>query len=235
MEKTWRLIIDGECEPVTNMAVDEAIMTNVAEGRSMPALRIYKWLNPCISVGRFQRIDGISLGDLPCGRQKKAVRRPTGGGSVPHGGEGFTYSMIYREGPGCVAKGVAASYSQIHGCVAEALRSLGADAQLYTDSSAAPGPFGECFSSPVHSDVMLDGRKVAGAAQRRKRGTVLHQGEVSLDLDVFGKWSYNDFQTAFINCLSKQLDLRFQETRISKEESNLAKELVMERTEEVTI
>jgi lipoate-protein ligase A len=234
MEKTWRLIIDGGHEPAMNMAVDEAIMINVAEGHSMPALRIYKWLNPCISVGKFQRINGISLGDLPCGRQKEVVRRPTGGGMVAHGGEGFTYSMIYREGPGCVAKGAAASYSQIHGCVAEAFRSLGADARLYMASSAVSGPSGECFSSPVRSDVILDGRKVAGAAQRRKHGTVLHQGEVSLDLDVFGKWSYNDFQAAFINRLSKQLDLRFLETRVSGQESNLAKELVMERTEEVT-
>ncbi|MFA6356390.1 MAG: hypothetical protein WCY23_04705 [Candidatus Omnitrophota bacterium] len=226
MEKTWRLIVESEREPAMNMAVDEAIMAKVADGSSMPALRIYKWLNPCISVGKFQDIDAAP--------GTKVVRRPTGGGSVPHGAEGFTYSMVYREGSGCITKGAAASYNQIHGCVAEALRSIGLEARLFTPGREPAKPFGECFSSPVPSDVMAGGRKVAGAAQRRKRGTVLHQGQVSLDLDVSGKWSYNAFQTAFINCLSKQLDLRFLETRVSEEENNLAKELVMERNEEVT-
>ncbi|MFA5336464.1 MAG: lipoate--protein ligase family protein, partial [Candidatus Omnitrophota bacterium] len=60
MEKTWRLIVEGEREPAMNMAVDEAIMAKVADGSSMPALRIYKWLNPCISVGKFQDIDVAS-------------------------------------------------------------------------------------------------------------------------------------------------------------------------------
>ncbi len=226
MEKAWRLIIDGAREPAMNMAIDEAMMAKVADGSSTPALRIYKWLNPCVSVGKFQRYEAAPGTEV--------VRRPTGGGSVPHGAGGMTYSLVYREGSQGILKGAAASYRQIHGCVAGALRSLGLDALLLSPESAQAKPFGECFSSPVSADVIIGGRKVAGAAQRRKNGAVLHQGEVSLDLDVSGKWSYNDVQTAFINCLSEQLDLRFLETRVSEEEENLAKELVMVRNEEVT-
>jgi len=226
MEKAWRLIIDGAREPAMNMAIDEAMMAKVADGSSMPALRIYKWLNPCVSVGKFQRYkaeDGTEV-----------VRRPTGGGSVPHGAGGMTYSLVYREGSQGIAKGAEASYRQIHGCIVRAMASLGINALLLSPERAQAKPFGECFSSPVPADVMVGGRKVAGAAQRRKNGAVLHQGEVSLDLDVSGKWSYNDVQTAFINCLSEQLDLRFLETRVSEEEEDLAKGLFMVRNEEVT-
>lgn len=226
MEKAWRLIIDGAREPAMNMAIDEAMMAKVADGSSMPALRIYKWLNPCVSVGKFQ------LYKAEAGTE--VVRRPTGGGSVPHGASGMTYSLVYREGLQGISKGAAASYKQIHGCVAAALASLGIDARLMGERSAQERPFGECFSSPVPADVMVGGRKVAGAAQRRKNGAVLHQGEVSLDLDVSGKWSYNNVQTAFINCLSERLGLEFLETRVSEEEEGLAKELVMVRNEEVT-
>ncbi|MDD5269832.1 MAG: lipoate--protein ligase family protein [Candidatus Omnitrophica bacterium] len=226
MEKAWRLIIDGAREPAMNMAIDEAMMVKVCDGSSMPALRIYKWLNPCVSVGKFQRYKSAAGTEV--------VRRPTGGGSVPHGASGMTYSLVYREGQQGISKGAAASYRQIHGCVAAALASLGIDARLLGAESAHAKPFGECFSSPVPADVMVGGRKVAGAAQRRKNGAVLHQGEISLDLDVSGKWSYNYVQTAFINCLSEQLDLKFLETRVSEEEEGLAKELVMVRNEEVT-
>src|SRR5439155_555754 len=40
-----------------------------------------------------------------------------------------------------------------------------------------------CFANPVRADVMIDGRKVAGAAQRRTRSGLLQQGSIqSVDL-----------------------------------------------------
>jgi lipoate-protein ligase A len=41
-----------------------------------------------------------------------------------------------------------------------------------------PGYTGHCFANPVRADVMIDGRKIAGAAQRRTRGGLLHQGSI---------------------------------------------------------
>jgi lipoate-protein ligase A len=35
-----------------------------------------------------------------------------------------------------------------------------------------------CFANPVSADVMIDSRKVAGAAQRRTRAGLLHQGSI---------------------------------------------------------
>jgi len=230
MEKDWRLIIDAALEPEMNMAVDEAIMLMMADGLSTPTLRIYRWLEPCVSLGRLQRAEDV----IPAGTRVGVVRRPTGGGLVSHGEEGLTYSLIYRESSGCVDRGVAASYLQVHEAVVSALVSLGARAYVYRPPLAPDKPSGACFESPVASDVMADGRKVAGAAQRRRKDVVLHQGEVSLCLDVLKKWSYNVIQTAFINSLSERLNARFIESRISEKEKRLAGELFVERTEEVT-
>jgi lipoate-protein ligase A len=36
----------------------------------------------------------------------------------------------------------------------------------------------QCFANPVHADVLVNGRKVAGAAQRRTRAGLLHQGSI---------------------------------------------------------
>jgi len=230
MEKIWRLIIDGAREPKVNMAVDEAIMLRMAEAPSAPTLRIYRWLYPCISIGKFQRLDDTDFlkSGLPF------VRRPTGGGSVYHNKLGFTYSIVYRETSGAVPKGTAASYRHIHEAVAAALKELGVEAELYSPVSKGRKPFGACFASPVESDVVSTGKKVAGAAQRRRFGVVLHEGEISLSLDVLRKCSYNTALGTFINSLSKQLQARFLEGQISEEENCLAEELLMERIEEVT-
>jgi len=37
-----------------------------------------------------------------------------------------------------------------------------------------------CFVNPVSADVMIDSRKIAGAAQRRTRAGLLHQGSIQL-------------------------------------------------------
>jgi lipoate-protein ligase A len=243
MEKIWRLIIDGAREPEINMAVDEAIMLRIIgesitrsmaemhpEGASPPTLRIYRWPYPCISIGKFQRLDGIPL--LKSGVH--LVRRPTGGGSVYHNEFGLTYSIIYREDSGVMPKGVSASYRHIHEGVAAALKKVGVEAGLYCAVSKAAKAFGDCFDSPVEFDIISAGKKVGGAAQRRRFGVVLHEGEVSLSLDVWRKCSYNTVLNAFINSLSEQLHARFLEGQISKKENSIAEELLMERMEEVT-
>lgn len=233
MEKTWRLIIDGAREPEANMAVDEAIMLYMAEGSQAPTMRIYRWPGPCVSVGKFQRLDDAPL--LKSGIPM--VRRPTGGGSVFHDGSGFTYSLVYREDSGVVPKGAAASYRHIHEGVAAALKGLGLEAGLFVKPLPAPGAVkvsNACFASPVESDVVSGGKKVAGAAQRRRFGVVLHEGEVSLPLDVWRKYPYNVALNVFIDSLSKQLQARFLESQISEEEDCLARELLMDRMEEVT-
>src|SRR3989338_3832459 len=64
MEKIWRLIIDEAREPNANMAIDEAIMLRIIGG-SMPTLRIYRWLYPCISIGKFQDPLTLTLSPSP--------------------------------------------------------------------------------------------------------------------------------------------------------------------------
>ncbi len=232
MEKAWRLIIDGAREPQINMAVDEAIMLCSAEADCRPTLRIYRWAYPCVSIGKFQQID-----DLPrLGYGLPIVHRPTGGGAVYHNGEGFTYSLIYRERDDILPKGASNSYKEIHSGILNGLRELGIKSELF--SSGDPERkrrFGDiCFTFPVEFDVICENKKIAGAAQRRRFGVVLHQGEISLGIDVWRKWSYNDIQNTFINGLSKQLKARFLEIPLSDKENLLAEELIREHVEEVT-
>lgn len=241
MEKIWRLIVDGARDPYLNMAIDEAIMLRQADAGRIPTLRIYKWLYPCISVGRFQ--DPLTFILSPLGRGKgeglPIVRRPTGGGAVIHNEFSFTYSIIYREDSGAIPRGVLNSYKEIHSGIAQALKGLGIEAGFYLPSPEKEfvERRSECFVSPVEFDVMSGGRKIAGAAQRRKFGVVLHQGEVSglprqrfwcgsLDLDVRKKWSYNNILGAVTSSFSRQLKAKFVKGWISAKEADLVRELL---------
>ena len=61
----WRLIIDGAASGEWNMAVDEALLCVAGEvNRATPILRFYAWQPSCLSLGRFQRAENLSLGDL---------------------------------------------------------------------------------------------------------------------------------------------------------------------------
>src|SRR5947209_20297687 len=100
----YRFINTGIQNAALNMAIDEAILTHHLQGEVPPTLRVFKWSQTAISLGRFQSIEREI--DLAACQQRAIdlVRRPTGGRAVYHRDE-FTYSIVIgiRE---CVPAGV---------------------------------------------------------------------------------------------------------------------------------
>lgn len=146
-----------------NMAIDEALLLTVTE----PTLRAYRWDTAAVSFGYFERYAEVSK-VYP---DRVLVRRWTGGGTVDHA-EDFTYSLVI---PSAHLGPPRAVYAAVHWAVAKA---LGPGAILARDDFETRG-LGGCFQNPVRDDVMFQGRKVAGAAQRRTRHGLLLQGSVS--------------------------------------------------------
>ena len=80
-------------------------------------------------------------------------------------------------------------------------------------------PTNNCFANPVHADVMLNGRKIAGAAQRRTRRGLLQQGSIQgVDLE-------NDLAERFARALS----VNCSERQMSKEVLDRARELAQQK------
>ena len=131
--------------------------------------------------------------------QRDVVRRWTGGGSVLHG-EDLTYSLVTPATDPASLHGPAAIYAALHGAIRDALRAEGSEAELA--AQAAPKISDACFANPVRDDVMLRGRKIAGAAQRRTRGGFLHQGSIQIpDLPA-------SFRERFASGLANQIERR---------------------------
>ena len=155
-----------------NMAIDEALL----ETAKVPSIRFYRWNSPALSFGYFGRFADVA--DYAV--ERDLVRRWTGGGIVFHGDD-LTYSIIIPAQDAVFAKSSMSIYEKIHRALADALAKTGQHAQLATPNSAVTDRrYNECFANPVRADIMLNGRKVAGAAQRRTRAGLLHQGSIQL-------------------------------------------------------
>jgi lipoate-protein ligase A len=152
-----------------NMAADEALLETV----SNPTLRFYRWRGPALSFGYFG-----AYADVEDQREsREIVRRWTGGGVVPHG-EDLTYSVIIPARHSFFSRSSLEIYSELHDAIRQALIANGVEATLA--GAVAPKVSEHCFANAVRSDVLSDGRKIAGAAHRRSRAGLLHQGSIQL-------------------------------------------------------
>ena len=176
-----RLIIDEPRAGSTNMAIDEAILTAVGQGQAAPTLRSYRWSTATISLGHFQK--HAQIAELPQAFSSlPIVRRITGGGAILHDAE-LTYSLILPVGHQLVAnRAPAAGYGAVHGALIAVLASHGLSAQLRSGAppaSSQRGPF-FCFERINPSDVTINGKKIAGSAQRRTLNSFLQHGSLML-------------------------------------------------------
>ena len=103
------------------------------------------------------------------------VRRPTGGGLVPHDAD-WTYSLVFPQGHWWYACRATESYRRVHEWIRAAFARLDVPTEL--SPSCRKGLPGQCFVGMEQFDILWQGKKIAGAAQRRNRQGLLIQGSV---------------------------------------------------------
>jgi len=172
-----RLLLDPPAFGAWNMAVDELLLDQAAE-TGCPTLRFYTWREPTVSLGYFQTYASRSghVGSSRC----PLVRRLTGGGAIVHDAE-LTYGLSLPAGHPLAAR-TQDLYHAVHEALVETLASLGVRAKICDGCSGlepAAEPF-LCFQRRAAGDVLVDGEKIAGSAQRRRRGAILQHGSVIL-------------------------------------------------------
>ena len=167
---SWYLLRSGAGDSAHNMALDTALL-EAAPVLRRPVLRFYCWTEPAATFGYFQKYAEVSQMTL----LRPLVRRPTGGGLVPHDAD-WTYSLVFPPGQAWHALKAVESYQRVHEWIQAAFRNLGLESELAPDCHRAlPG---RCFIGHEKFDVLWHGKKIAGAAQRRTRDGLLIQGSV---------------------------------------------------------
>jgi len=168
MSKTWRLVGLDVYDGYMNMAIDEAILRRKSAGLAPNTLRFYRWKPSAVSIGYFQTVEQEVNLNYCRRRGVDVVRRNTGGGAVFHDYDGeLTYSLIVSRGEKRIPNDISESYKIICGGIVVGLDRLGVGAEF----------------KPIN-DIVVDGRKISGNAQTRRRGVVLQHGTVLLKVDV---------------------------------------------------
>ena len=201
-----------------NMAIDEALL----ESAAAPSIRFYRWESPALSFGYFGRFADVA----DKASERDLVRRWTGGGIVFHG-EDLTYSVVIPAKDPVFAEPPMSIYENVHHALRKALVANGERAELalvagIVDAGTAIVDHGyNCFANPVRADVTIDGRKVAGAAQRRTRGGLLQQGSVQ----------YVELGNGLAERFAQALSANCSEHKIADEILNRAWELARQKYE----
>ena len=163
-----------------NMAVDEALLESVAGG-TPATIRVYTWAEATVSLGYFQRqTPEITPGGRFHGLA--AVRRLSGGGAILHHRE-LTYSCCIPADHRLAAE-PSLLYEEIHQAVRETLRMFGMEVKPRGEHEGDDKPF-LCFARGDRRDLVCDGFKVVGSAQRRRRGAILQHGSILLRRSPF--------------------------------------------------
>lgn len=168
------------------MAVDEAMLLAHSAGLTIPTLRLYRWSPPAVSIGLLQPIESIS--EEAC-RQLgfNIVRRPSGGGAVLHQHE-ITYAVVV-DGRVCPeGSSVMATYRWLAKGLTAGLRKLGIEASL-SNSNDRNCPSQHliasfCFARTSAADLTVEGLKLGGSAQARRRHFLLQHGSIPIRLDT---------------------------------------------------
>ena len=197
----WLYWQDGAHAPDWNMAADEALLQQMSS-LGIPVLRTYEWDRKAVSLGYVQRHDAAPDGYA-------YVRRPTGGGVVYHDCD-FTYSVAFPANHWLNGLDRIRSYDCLNRSVQSALQQLGLPVELAQTEipHSVERATMVCFTNPTRYDLLLEGRKIAGSAQRRTAEGLLHQGSLHFGHDGL-PFSRTTLANALLEGLHKVMGIAF--------------------------
>jgi len=206
MAEHWSCWLSLGRAPEFNMAFDE-IALHRASLTGAPLLRFYSWSAPAATFGYFQRYNQIAeLTPL-----RPLLRRPTGGGLVPHLND-WTYSLAVPAGHPWYSLQAIESYQRFHSWIQTSLDRCGLSVELAGECNREQP--GQCFVGSEPYDVLYLGRKIAGAAQRRTRDGLLIQGSLQ---PAFDKPTFEDWRDAMQQSAADLWSIEWQSFTFSEE------------------
>lgn len=238
MKAKWRLIVEDKSDGYYNMAADETILYHYPLIKK-PALRVYGWRTPFISLGYNQDPHKI----LTIENSVSFVRRITGGAAILHDRE-LTYSITCSKEDMRLPSGVKESYKVLCEFILHFYSRLGIEAKFACDvlSFGLGGYSDFCFSSVENFDLMINNKKIGGNAQRRKKNIIFQHGSIpqQVDFDMIKRIIKNagdlkdrvtcldailkretnffDLRNNLIESFQKVFDIDFSEEGFSQEE-----------------
>ncbi len=150
-----------------HMALDEVLLDRVIAGSRRPTVRFWEWIQPALVIGSHQSV--MNEVDREAARMRgfTITRRMSGGGTMLcEPARTITYSL-YVPGSAVAGMSFRQSYAVLDAWAVGAFNALGVPA-TYREINDIISPLG----------------KIAGAAQARRKGFVLHHTTIAHSMDV---------------------------------------------------
>jgi len=177
-DSIWYLLDQGAMNGSVNMALDEVLLSRV---NSRPVLRFYQWETPVLTLGLSQPVERHV--DIEAARSRKipVIRRLTGGKAVLHSSE-LTYSITGSTSCSPFNNKLLDSYREIAAAFCQSFQDMGLNVDMASrETRSAKGSITSCFASPSAYEIVVNGKKLLGSAQRRTRNRVLQHGSLLID------------------------------------------------------
>ena len=179
----WKILDTGIHSAKENMELDATLLETLSPDGE-PILHFYDWEGDAATYGYF--LKPSQLLDLSAARSRglSLARRPTGGGMVFHLCD-LAFSALVPVHCSYFSLNTLHNYNFINSIVKNAVKSFLQKRELLSLLPEEPSPLDEnchhfCMAKPTKYDVMLEGRKIAGAAQRKRKQGYLHQGSIAI-------------------------------------------------------
>lgn len=154
-------------DPAVNLALEEVLLDDVETGRMPDTLRFWESPVPFVVLGTAQVL-AEEVNEENCQAAGVPImRRCTAGGCVLQGPGSLNFALYLSVASYPDVANLHASYRFILGRICAELHRLGIDA-----------------AQEGISDIAIDGRKISGNAQRRRRKAILHHGTLLYQADV---------------------------------------------------
>jgi lipoate-protein ligase A len=239
--QTARLIIDPPARGSWNMAVDQSLLLSSSLPDNGLTLRFYRWSEPTLSLGYFQKQDDRNSHkpSLNC----PIIRRASGGGAIVHDLE-LTYSLCLSA-TNRWSKKSTELYDVAHNSIRAALHEQGIEVSLFQApdgqqvKASTTDPF-LCFQRRALGDLICDGHKVGGSAQRRLKSSLIQHGSLLLsqslctpELPGLSELSKKNVDVeALISSIqlsiARELDCKFSAGALTQSEMEAAKKIERE-------
>ena len=199
-KQTWKLISSPTLNASANIALDESLLESFD---GTPLLRLYSWEPNSYTIGRFQKPEQIAdigrFGD-------DWARRMTGGGLLLHGFD-LSYTVILPISY-LGSKSVKESYEYICTFLINFYKELGLDVVYAKDCMTRPQTQSIfCQAGFEAYDMIYDGKKLGGNAQRRTKNILFQHGSIPLRYDSreYSGYSLEEFGITLSEDKAKEL------------------------------
>ena len=232
----FRLIITQNLSSKINSNIDKALF-KAFKNDSFPILRLYSW-EDCITFGAGQSIDDYEK--LQSDYKNNVSKRLTGGGVLFHGHD-ISYTILLN--PNTIEnRDVKETYFFICQFLLKFYENFGLKPKFAKDEESivlSKSPF--CQVGFEAYDIIIDGKKIGGNAQKRAKNCILQHGSIPLftkeDNEIFGSslqdfginLSFEEAKDGLIKAFKEVFEVEIFEDSLNEEEKKILEKIEEEK------